>query len=296
MFFRVIIFACLFSVINASCPKESLEWQKSCYFFKNETIGFAAAEVECVQNGGHLVSIHDSFTDALLAQETSNFFHQSTMVDFWTGLTKMMPSGNWSWIDGTPLDFVDWAKGEPQNITGHNCAAESISDGFWRSDDCFKLKPYVCKADKTFFEPATTTTTKYPVYANCSYPYIYFEPTHSCYGVGNFTGPMNWTQGEQYCQHYGAHLASIHSYDELYYLGSFVYNAHFDFWIGAFSIDGGNSWEWSDRSSWDFNPWSPGWPKMHSNACGLLWSPAIGDQPCDAIRQIICKKPFIIKL
>uniref|UniRef100_A0A914ZCI4 C-type lectin domain-containing protein n=1 Tax=Panagrolaimus superbus TaxID=310955 RepID=A0A914ZCI4_9BILA len=94
--FCLILFACLFSFINASCPNGSLEWQKSCYFFKNETIAFALAEVECVQISGHLVSIHDSFTDYLLAQKAETFFHESTMTDFWIGFTKMMPSGNWS--------------------------------------------------------------------------------------------------------------------------------------------------------------------------------------------------------
>uniref|UniRef100_A0A914YRX7 C-type lectin domain-containing protein n=1 Tax=Panagrolaimus superbus TaxID=310955 RepID=A0A914YRX7_9BILA len=105
---------------------------------------------------------------------------------------------------------------------------------------------------------------------------------------------MNWTQGEQYCQAFGAHLASIHSYDEIHFLGSFVYTAHMALWVGAFSNDGGNSWEWSDRTPWDFNPWSNGYPNMHANACGILWDASMGDWTCNNIRQIICKKPLTV--
>uniref|UniRef100_A0A914Y9Z5 C-type lectin domain-containing protein n=1 Tax=Panagrolaimus superbus TaxID=310955 RepID=A0A914Y9Z5_9BILA len=148
------------------------------------------AEISCIKLGGHLVSIHDAIIDALLAQEGGNHFHESTISDLWIGLTGMTPTGNWTWMDGTPLDFEEWAIGEPKNITGNNCAALSINDGFWRSESCFTTKPYICNVEKSSFEPSPTTPTipastlpsKYPIYANCSFPFIYFEPSHSCYG------------------------------------------------------------------------------------------------------------------
>uniref|UniRef100_A0AC35FVP5 C-type lectin domain-containing protein n=1 Tax=Panagrolaimus sp. PS1159 TaxID=55785 RepID=A0AC35FVP5_9BILA len=136
----------------------------------------------------------------------------------------------------------------------------------------------------------TKAVTKYPIYENCTKPFTYFEPSHSCYGVGNFTGPMNWSSGEIYCEQYGAHLASIHSYDELYFLGSMVNIGHTALWVGAFSNDGGKTWAWSDRSVWDYNPFYNGYPKLQISACGRVWSAGIVDEVCTDLSQIICKK------
>uniref|UniRef100_A0A914PM20 C-type lectin domain-containing protein n=1 Tax=Panagrolaimus davidi TaxID=227884 RepID=A0A914PM20_9BILA len=290
----ILIFAALFLITKASCPNGSLEWQTNCFFFNNNTIGFASAEIECVQNGGHLVSIHDVFTNTLLAQQGGIYFHESTITDFWIGLNNMMPSGNWTWMDGTPLDFTDWAPGEPKNVTGNNCATLSINDGYWRSENCFKTKPYICKVDKSFYEPSTTpittTTSGYPAFVQCPYPFAYFQPTHSCYGVGSLTVPSNWSVAEQYCLGYGGHLASIHSVQEINFLASYLYVSSTQYWTGAFSNDGGKTWKWSDETPWDYNPWAGQYPNMKSNACGFLWGSAIGDTPCSTLFRMICKK------
>uniref|UniRef100_A0AC34FPZ3 C-type lectin domain-containing protein n=1 Tax=Panagrolaimus sp. ES5 TaxID=591445 RepID=A0AC34FPZ3_9BILA len=257
------------------------------------------AEFACTKIGGHLVSIHDSFTNVLLTQ-AENIFHQSTMSDIWIGLTNMMSSssGNWSWTDGTPFNFEDWAKGEPQNISGNNCAGLSITDGLWKSDDCFKAKPYICKVDKSFFDPTTTSTTvkattKYQSFTRCPNQFFfYFEPTKSCYGVGNFTGPFTWESAEKYCEAFGAHLMSLHSSEEAYFLRYTVFVSHIPYWSGAFSSDGGLIWEWSDGTPWDYNPWFGGYPNLHKTACGLMWGGAMTDHPCTEIFQPICKMPY----
>uniref|UniRef100_A0A914QKR2 C-type lectin domain-containing protein n=1 Tax=Panagrolaimus davidi TaxID=227884 RepID=A0A914QKR2_9BILA len=121
---------------------------------------FSAAEVFCAEIGGHLVSIHDAFLNSILAEEAITYFHESTMSDFWIGLTNLMSLSKWQWIDGTPTDFTNWANSEPKNVTGSNCATLSQSDGLWRAEDCFKTKPFICKVDQSFFEPSKTTTKK----------------------------------------------------------------------------------------------------------------------------------------
>lgn len=213
----------------------------------------------------------------------------------------MMPSGNWSWTDGTSFDFNNWAKGEPKNITGNDCATLTISDGYWQTNDCFIEKPYICKVAKNTFEPSPT----YPVYAYCPYPFIYFEPSHSCYGNGNMTGPLDWTTAEKYCEAFGGHLPSVHSKEEAMLLGcklriehTFFYTsildnvfaANSDFWTGAYSNDGGNTWKWSDGTKWDYNPWAQTYPFAKGNSCGVMWGGAIANFPCTEQHRPICKK------
>uniref|UniRef100_A0A914PQ96 C-type lectin domain-containing protein n=1 Tax=Panagrolaimus davidi TaxID=227884 RepID=A0A914PQ96_9BILA len=222
-------------------------------------------------------------------EEANIYFHGSTVTDFWFGLTNLMPGGNWTWMDGTPVDFTDWDKGEQKNVSGNNCAALNLNNGIWKAHDCFKEKPFVCKVEKSHFEVTTTTTTTYPTYANCTYPFMYFEPTHSCYGYGNWAGPMNWTQSEQYCLGYGGHLTSIRSYEEEHFLIAIHYILYQPIWTGAISYDGGIKWEWSDGSTWDYNPWASSSPYMNTSACGELWAVGLVDHYCSEITRIVCK-------
>uniref|UniRef100_A0A914PEL7 C-type lectin domain-containing protein n=1 Tax=Panagrolaimus davidi TaxID=227884 RepID=A0A914PEL7_9BILA len=130
----------------------------------------------------------------------------------------MIP-GNWSWTDNTTFDFKDWAPTEPQNLT-QSCGAVTIQNGYWASDDCFKTKPYVCEVLPAL--PTTVATSPaYPAYMNCSYGFIYFEPTHSCYGRGDYgTYTVNWTTAEAYCEARGSHLVSLHSFEETKFVSS----------------------------------------------------------------------------
>uniref|UniRef100_A0A914Z8D7 C-type lectin domain-containing protein n=1 Tax=Panagrolaimus superbus TaxID=310955 RepID=A0A914Z8D7_9BILA len=132
-----------------------------------------------------------------------------------------MSSSNWSWTDNTTFDFKNWAPSEPQNLS-MSCSALTIQNGYWASSDCFKIKPYVCEISV----PAPPSTTQsYPVYMNCSAGWAYFEPTHSCYGhdgYGKITN--NWTESEKLCLSQGAHLVSLHSYDELKFVSSIFHH------------------------------------------------------------------------
>uniref|UniRef100_A0AC34FR99 C-type lectin domain-containing protein n=1 Tax=Panagrolaimus sp. ES5 TaxID=591445 RepID=A0AC34FR99_9BILA len=166
-----------------------------------------------------------------------------------------MPAGNWTCMDGTNLDFSTWALSEPQNATGNNCATLPLTNGLWKADDCFKLKLF---------------------------------PTHSCYGYGSWIGPMNWTQGEDYCL--GCHLTSIHSYEEEQILISIHFILYQPIWTGAISYDGGIRWVWSDETLWDYNPWGPNDPYMNTSACAQLWGVGLVDHYCSEITRWTQKK------
>ena len=141
--------------------------------------------------------------------EAPNYFHSSDQADFWIGSTTLLFPGNWSWTDGTSFDYQDWGQNEPQNVTSSSCAAISIASATWTSQSCMRNKPFVC--DVT---PRPTN----PPYVSCDFGWAYFEPTGSCYGrngtVDQHLGKVNWTTAEDHCQTFGAHLVSIHSYEE----------------------------------------------------------------------------------
>ena len=142
---------------------------------------------------------------------STQYFHGSTDTDFWIGLNSLR--GNWSWTDNSTLGFSELGPDSPNN-SSLNCGAETIGKGDWQAADCYSSKPFVCQV-----APDVVPTPYWPPYLNCSDGWYYFEPTHSCYGIDGGWHHSNWTTGEELCQSQGAHLASIHSYEE----AKFVY-------------------------------------------------------------------------
>jgi len=75
----------------------------------------------------------------------------------------------------------------------------------------------------------------------------------------------NWADAESKCQSLlaGAHLASIHSAEEMQFVRDNVPTDHTVaswIWLGATNLNGEGSWTWTDGSSWDYTDWYPGQP------------------------------------
>uniref|UniRef100_A0A914NYG6 C-type lectin domain-containing protein n=1 Tax=Panagrolaimus davidi TaxID=227884 RepID=A0A914NYG6_9BILA len=157
-----ILIAFQISLSCASCPDGSYEWQNGCYLFQTNATNFALATSYCQSLGGNFVSIHDGFTNTFIGQQAQSIFHESTVSDFWIGLTNFEPTKWWIWVDNSTFDFTEWASGEPRNISGNNCAALSLTLGLWRAEECYKSKPFVCRVLTTISTniPSTVTTMR----------------------------------------------------------------------------------------------------------------------------------------
>ena len=139
--------------------------------------------------------------------EALNFFHTDA---FWIGLnTLIVRDGKWSWTDGSPVNFLDWAVSEPKNAS--NCV--TVNQSQWYVTDCMAPHPYVCKVPNSGEQPSTLQ----PVY--CSKGWMYFEATQSCYGLKKTTR-IPWLDAENDCKTFDAHLVSIHSAEEAAFVSS----------------------------------------------------------------------------
>ncbi|VDO73548.1 unnamed protein product [Haemonchus placei] len=146
------------TIVNRACElffrKEVVPLAQA--FEGNNT--FDEAEAKCVAEGGHLVSIHsDEENDfvygtlhvaraiSVLMTDLTRFICSSSsnldismtkMVskdyrDFtWIGLGRLdwPKDDKWKWTDGTPVDYLNWAPAEPDNIQRkEHCSMESSS-------------------------------------------------------------------------------------------------------------------------------------------------------------------------
>lgn len=95
---------------QANCPVGTTVGLASdrCYLFGFSKAAWVAAEAHCVAHGGHLVSIHDAFTNSLLVSMAVSSMAYG--VDgFWTGL--ITAHRKWTWVDETSLNYANWAAG-----------------------------------------------------------------------------------------------------------------------------------------------------------------------------------------
>uniref|UniRef100_A0A914QSL8 C-type lectin domain-containing protein n=1 Tax=Panagrolaimus davidi TaxID=227884 RepID=A0A914QSL8_9BILA len=223
------------------------------------------------------------------------------MSDLWIGATTLLSNGNWNWTDGSDFGFKDWNKGEPQNTSNTNCAAMSLTDEYWTSQDCNKKKAFVCQLSSASFTTpqAYSPTPTYPISANCSNGWSYFAPTHSCYGVGVGALLTNWTAAETFCQNNGGHLPPIHSFVEFQHLLSYMYFAWYNLWTGIYSPDSGRTWKSTDGTPSDFlkyAPWCSGYPtNVSGERCVGLSADCCFDKDCTTYTMhTLCKKPLFV--
>ncbi|KIH65041.1 lectin C-type domain protein [Ancylostoma duodenale] len=132
----------------------------SCYrYFLWAT--FEDAEQVCVSNGGHLASIHSSEENTFVADISKSGTDYKSGADLtWIGLKQANypQDTKWTWTDGTPVDYMMWAPGQPDNYKGLEHCGQTHSDYIgkepakdtsyqhWNDCQCTtEMRAYVCK-------------------------------------------------------------------------------------------------------------------------------------------------------
>ena len=127
---------------NAGCPSD--DWKPfgdKCYL--RSTFSIEGVSVDDVCNfgfpGARAVSIHDLETNTFLAQELM----QGSSA--WIGLQRQEGEGDFSWTDGSPLDWTYWYR-EPEG-TDQLCGSINYNHntGQWGSLDCAIRDPFICE-------------------------------------------------------------------------------------------------------------------------------------------------------
>uniref|UniRef100_A0A914Q5D5 C-type lectin domain-containing protein n=1 Tax=Panagrolaimus davidi TaxID=227884 RepID=A0A914Q5D5_9BILA len=245
-----------------------------------------------------------------LSQEAALAFHDSTETNFWIGGTNELIPGNWSWIDGTPFNYADWMKGQPENVSTSNCATSSFTNSLWTAEDCFKNKSFVCLIPSMTVTTTTIRSTTHKPY-KCEDGWTLFESSGFCYKA--FTNMnMTWQDSEDFCiTNNSAHLTSIHSKEENDFIADLARQAiprsrvdcgYYQSWIGLFTVTENEIWLWSDNTTIDYLGWSsgePNFPGLENCVQLMLHDKCFADtinlwnnESCSFIVQnVVCKKP-----
>lgn len=102
---------------------------------------FAGAQTDCGDQGGSLVALHSEQEQAALLQIASD---QGLPREYWIGLSDQDDEGDFDWVDGSSVDYLNWGGGEPNDFDEEDCA-ELTGSGAWNDLDCGASLPYICR-------------------------------------------------------------------------------------------------------------------------------------------------------
>ena len=62
-------------------------------------------------------------------------------------------AGKWMWLDGTPMDYVNW---DPYELGDDSYGEIRCEDGTWRAEHSYYSRAYICETPKGKTMPQTT--------------------------------------------------------------------------------------------------------------------------------------------
>jgi Lectin C-type domain/HYR domain len=107
------------------------------YFRSNTAYSWAAANTAAANLGGHLATISSAAENTFL----------SSIGTHWIGLTDESTEGTWTWVNGEPFIYSNWAAGEPNNSGNQDYGVINYSGSAWDDDGAWSNRPFILEFD-----------------------------------------------------------------------------------------------------------------------------------------------------
>ena len=126
----------------ASCSPPWKSLATGCYLFQEWNSTWYTSRRKCKESGGYLLEIDSQEEqDAIMEEIKSWGWDGDTDFSFWIGLTDIFHDSTWVWDNlGKPLNYSNWAPGEPSDGVEHCVAMRSGGrgelDGKWDDIGC----------------------------------------------------------------------------------------------------------------------------------------------------------------
>jgi len=122
---------------------------RDCYYVEygtstSETETWAEAEFSCLKRNAQLASFHSPEEVKQLVDKIPHNVH-----NLYIGLRSDGYEG-WTWSDGTPYQYSNWANGEPNGQDSEECVEMYPWDGSWNDVPCTEKRGFVCRRPKEY--------------------------------------------------------------------------------------------------------------------------------------------------
>lgn len=124
------------NVANQSC---------SMYFINPNNLTSPQAETAAQQFGAHMVAFQDAQENQDVVNALNNSPYPLTSNSVWIGFSDNATEGTFIWLDGAPVNYTNWAGGEPNNNIPGCCGTPSWLGGCpndircSQGEDCVQL-------------------------------------------------------------------------------------------------------------------------------------------------------------
>ncbi|XP_058889912.1 macrophage mannose receptor 1-like [Acipenser ruthenus] len=239
-------------------------WRKNngmCYYYNDtEITDLYTAALRCYEENARLASIADEEEQSFLTSMVG-----TGAVEYaWIGLKEMgVVGGEYHWLDFSPVTFVNWAPGEPNDANGEEqCVQMSRHAGTWYDMNCGKTSAgYVCK--KYPGDSHTAPPPTQPWSGHCPQDWLLFG--NKCFLFkGRHDGKdefhANWTFAQTWCGDQGGDLAVIDNQYENDFVASYLEDIRAPVWIGLSDVLHEGKFTWSDGSQVLYTNWNAGEP------------------------------------
>lgn len=284
---------------TSNCPTGYVPYWYGCYKLYTEPKSWSDAKAQCIQDGGHLTSIHSEPENAAMAVYVSN---AGSLDLVWIGLEYLANENVYYWSDNWHVIYTNWDVGQPNRTADGGGCVGIVQQGTWRDSICSQPMPFLCKITTAI--PNTTPSQKEGTCPKNSSSFNWFPYGDYCYGLSSYTYVTNtWDYAQQACVNAApgklSNLVSIHNSLEGRFAGElvlrYISTTYDSFWIGLRKDSRNTSFKWIDNTEVEYTYWNPGEPNDidGTQLCGRQYHKNFAntwdDYPCSNWLPFLCK-------
>ncbi|KAL7976612.1 hypothetical protein Chor_008561 [Crotalus horridus] len=114
-------------------------------FLNHGKRSWAEARSFCLAIGGDLATISSTKE----SNKLQNYLRISGIMQYWIGLNYINQQDGFKWSDDSPLGYVNWAYGEPNNYNGaEHCGEINPENMYWNDVHCEEIFFWICQITK----------------------------------------------------------------------------------------------------------------------------------------------------
>ena len=235
---------------------------------------------ECENCYGELVSIHSQQqNDAIMQIMQSSTDPNAPYSPYWVGLRQHCRGCEYEWSNFSPVDYVNWANGEPNNSgDGEDCGSLLAWDGTWNDDGCTRGFQFVCEAYIDAKHAEVNGDSMWQSQGGCKQGWTKYAK--GCYlAVGGYSSTSdgkdqirNFNDANTYCNGVwpGASLGILPNPFYQFFATAYTKSFGRELWIGGQSTTQDKTFHWIDGSRLTYSNWEPGQPSGSSDPNSLV--------------------------
>nr|XP_048316812.1 macrophage mannose receptor 1 [Myodes glareolus] len=226
------------------------------YYFSKEKETMDNARAFCKKNFGDLATIKSESEKKFLWKYMNKNGGQSP---YFIGLLISLDK-KFIWMDGSKVDFVAWATGEPNFANDdENCVTMYTNSGFWNDINCGFPNNFICQRHNSSIN-ATAIPTTPPTPGGCKEGWHLYN--NKCFKIFGFAEEekKNWKDARKDCIALKGNLVSIESAKEQAFITYHMKDSTFNAWTGLNDVNSEHTFLWTDGRGVHYTNWGKGYP------------------------------------